>query len=189
MIHLTGVRGINFGGLYKENTEINPGSRSGIISLYLATKFRKGHGMTNSREKGARGERELADELTKRGMLSRRTVQYCGNSGDAADLRVDGTTLHVEVKRCERVKLREWVIQAQRDAHGRPWIVATRQNGGPWLIVQTLDAWVSDSIHAGHAIQHRQEVIDAALRAQAPGQAVPHQGQAPMRTAMDEPAE
>lgn len=183
-----GRSGNYFRRLYIEILENNP--RTKVAGNFPLQYRRKGKGpsVANSREKGARGERELADELNRRGMMSRRTVQYCGNSGDAADIRLEGTTLHVEVKRCERVKLRDWIIQAHRDAHGRPWVVATRQNGGPWLIIQTLDAWVSDSVHAAHAIQHREEVIREAVRASPSGQGVPGQGEAPVRAEVDEPA-
>ena len=73
----------------------------------------------NGRNKGAVGERELVDVLNSNGMMARRTVQYCGKSGDAADVVISGTELHVECKRTEHVRLYEWVEQAQRDAHGR----------------------------------------------------------------------
>ena len=39
--------------------------------------------MTNSREKGARGERELARVLRQYGYNSRRGQQYSGANGDA----------------------------------------------------------------------------------------------------------
>ena len=87
----------------------------------------------NSREKGAVGERELAGELNRIGMIARRTVQYCGKGGDAADVVAEGLDLHIEVKRCERVKLADWIAQAQRDARARDWVVFTRQNNRPWL--------------------------------------------------------
>ena len=41
----------------------------------------------NSRQKGKRGELELAQELRKLGAQGvRRTQQYCGRTGEAADL-------------------------------------------------------------------------------------------------------
>lgn len=39
--------------------------------------------MTNSRQKGARGERELARILREYGYDCRRGQQYCGANGDA----------------------------------------------------------------------------------------------------------
>lgn len=127
--------------------------------------------MARSREKGAIGERELADELNRLGMLARRSVQYCGASGEASDLIVQGLPVHVECKRCERMRMAEWIAQAQRDARGRPWVVVTRQSRQPWLVVQTLEQWTRDSIAAGHAVQHRAEVMRAVLQASDTGQA------------------
>lgn len=124
----------------------------------------------SSREKGAVGERELADELQKLGMLARRSVQYCGKSGEASDLVVDGLRLHVECKRCERIRLPEWIDQARNDsAHaGLPWAVFTRQNRQPWLVIQTLDSWAMDSMVAQAAIAHRRRLLDEAVSAHDP---------------------
>jgi len=118
--------------------------------------------MTNGREKGAVGERELADLLGSHGMMARRTVQYCGNTGEASDLRVEGLHLHVECKRVERIRLAEWVDQATNDAKGRHWAIFTRQSRRPWLVIQTLEDWVRDSKAAAAAIEHRQSIITRA---------------------------
>ena len=40
----------------------------------------------NSRRKGVRFERELASALRAEGYDTRRTAQYCGNTGDASDV-------------------------------------------------------------------------------------------------------
>lgn len=122
----------------------------------------------NSRSKGSVGERELADELSMRGLMARRTVQYCGKSGDSADIAIAGIGLHVEVKRCERIRLPEWIEQAHGDAHGRPWAIFTRQSRRPWLVIQTLDQWIEDSAMSRAAIEHREGIMDAAIRAQDP---------------------
>lgn len=99
----------------------------------------------NSRSKGARGELELADQLNRLGFLTRRSVQYCGNTGEAADLVVVNFDPHVEVKRTERVRLREWLEQVKVDSKGRPWLIFHRGNRMEWLVIQTLDQWNSDS--------------------------------------------
>lgn len=99
----------------------------------------------NSRSKGARGELELADQLNRLGFLTRRSVQYCGNTGDAADLVVVNFDPHVEVKRTERVRLREWLEQVEVDSKGRPWLIFHRGNRMDWLVIQTLDQWNRDS--------------------------------------------
>jgi hypothetical protein len=118
--------------------------------------------MTNGREKGAVGERELADLLVSHGMMARRTVQYCGKTGEASDLKVDGLLVHVECKRVERIRLAEWVDQATNDARGRQWAIFTRQSRRPWLVIQTLDDWIRDSRAAEAAIEHRKSVLTRA---------------------------
>ena len=40
----------------------------------------------NSRDKGKRGELELVKLLKASGYEARRTAQYCGKSGEAADV-------------------------------------------------------------------------------------------------------
>lgn len=71
----------------------------------------------NSKQKGARFERELAKILTEKGYVARRTAQYCGKTGDAADvIGLDG--IHIEAKHCETMRLYEWMEQAVRDSEG-----------------------------------------------------------------------
>ena len=121
----------------------------------------------NSRAKGAAGERELVDELNRLGLMARRTVQYCGKSGDAADIVIDGCQLHVEVKRVERVRLAEWLEQASRDAHGRQWSLFWRRSRGEWMVVMPLSQWVDDSAVASKARAHVRGLRDEAIRTQA----------------------
>jgi Holliday junction resolvase len=71
--------------------------------------------MVNSKQKGARFERELASRLREHGYNARRTAQYCGNTGDASDV-VGLPGLHIEAKHQETMRLYEWVAQAKRDA-------------------------------------------------------------------------
>lgn len=57
-----------------------------------------------SREKGKRGEREFAKLCRDQGFDVRRTAQYCGNTGEAADV-VGLPHIHVEVKNVERLNV------------------------------------------------------------------------------------
>ena len=69
----------------------------------------------NSKQKGARFERLLASKFREYGYDARRTAQYCGNTGDAAD--VQGLPhIHVEAKHVERLNIYEAMDQAKRDA-------------------------------------------------------------------------
>ena len=70
----------------------------------------------NSKQKGARFERTLASIFRDYGYTdARRTAQYCGNTGQAADVcGLPG--IHAEAKHCEQMRRYEWVDQAKRDA-------------------------------------------------------------------------
>lgn len=69
----------------------------------------------NSKAKGARFERLLASRLRTYGYETRRTAQYCGNTGDASDV-VGLPGLHIEAKHQEKMCLYDWMAQAKRDA-------------------------------------------------------------------------
>lgn len=72
----------------------------------------------NSKQKGARFERKLAALFREYGYDdSRRTAQYCGNTGDASDV-VGLPGIHVEAKHQERMQLYDWIDQAKRDSKG-----------------------------------------------------------------------
>ena len=71
--------------------------------------------MINSKRKGAKGELEFAKLCSECGWESRRTQQYCGNTGDAADI-VGLPGIHIEVKRVEALNINKAMEQSERDA-------------------------------------------------------------------------
>lgn len=88
----------------------------------------------NSKAKGKRGELEAVHFLNGLGFKTRRTAQYCGNTGEAADVEgIEG--LHLEVKRCEAVHFKEWTHQAEHDCGDKIPVVMTRQNNEPWRVI------------------------------------------------------
>jgi Holliday junction resolvase len=93
-----------------------------------------------SRDKGKRGERELARELTRLfGVKARRGQQYCGGP-DSPDVLVDIPNIHIECKRAERFRLYDAIDQAIGDAGvGQVPIVMHRSNLNPWVAVVLLD--------------------------------------------------
>ena len=97
----------------------------------------------SAREKGKRGEREVAERFRDAGFAdARRAVQYNGRPGTAAD--VTGVPkFHIEVKRVEREAVRKWTAQAIRDAaaggKGKIPVVAHRKSGEDWLVTMRLD--------------------------------------------------
>jgi Holliday junction resolvase len=69
----------------------------------------------NSKQKGARFERELSKKLRSYGYETRRTAQYCGNTGLASDV-VGLPHIHIEAKHVERLNIYDAMAQAKRDA-------------------------------------------------------------------------
>jgi len=95
------------------------------------------------REKGKRGEREVAALLreifptAKRGWQSR-------NGSDAPD--VDGTPFWIEVKRHKRAKMRPAIRQAIQDVaiagDKRPPVAFTRSDGEDWFVAMRGEDWL-----------------------------------------------
>lgn len=98
--------------------------------------------MTNSRNKGARGERELANRLRSYyGFDTRRGQQYSGANGDADVVGLD--CIHIECKRVEKLNLYDAMAQAVRDAREDELpTVMHRKNNCEWLVTMRLDDWV-----------------------------------------------
>lgn len=90
----------------------------------------------NSRQKGARGEREWRDQLRNEGFDARRGQQFSGGS-DSPDVICDSLPgIHWEVKRVERGNPYDWMMQARRDAgDSKMPVVAHKRNGQDWLCV------------------------------------------------------
>lgn len=94
-----------------------------------------------SRDKGARGERELANILKSYGYEARRGQQFCGLNGDADVVGLPG--VHIEVKRTERFKLYDAMEQSERDAKDDEIpVVITRKNGQQWVVCIKLDDFI-----------------------------------------------
>lgn len=94
------------------------------------------------RDKGKRGELEVAKLFTSWGIPAARTSQYCGaprgtqRSSGVGDvvLEVD-SSFHVEVKRTETVKLWDWVRQFNGDRVGSHGVIMHRKSECDWVAV------------------------------------------------------
>ena len=95
----------------------------------------------NSREKGKRGERELASVLRKYGYETRRGQQYCGANGDADVIGLPG--IHIECKRVEKLNLDDAMSQAKADSRGDIPAVFHRKNNSEWRVTLTLDDFIT----------------------------------------------
>jgi len=92
-----------------------------------------------SRNKGKRGELELAAELRRLfGVDARRGVQYHGGA-DSPDVVADLPGIHIEVKRTERLSLYPAMEQAAADAGDKVPIVCHRANRKDWVAIIRLN--------------------------------------------------
>ena len=96
-----------------------------------------------SQRKGRAGELELARLLQGYGY----DVQpgWAQSYGEVPDLTgLHG--IHIEAKRCEQVRLSEWMAQAVRDADrfqdGAPAVFHRRNRSG-WLVTMRFQDWIS----------------------------------------------
>lgn len=106
--------------------------------------------MTNSRQKGARAERQLAKELRKYGYEdARRGQQFSGANGDP-DVVGMSDKIHIECKCTDagHGKLYEWLDQSKNDAREGeiPVVMHKRQSqkvrGKQWLVTLELNDFI-----------------------------------------------
>lgn len=98
----------------------------------------------NSRQKGARGERELAKFLNEAGFKGSRRGQQFHGGADSPDVVTSDPRLagfHFEGKRVEQGNLYKWLAQATADAAGgrKVPVVAHRKNGKEWVAILRLE--------------------------------------------------
>ena len=95
----------------------------------------------NSRQKGARAERQLAKELRKYNYDCRRGQQFSGANGDADVVGLP--MIHIECKHVERLNIQDAMNQSKRDAreNEKP-VVMHRKNRTNWLVTMELIDWM-----------------------------------------------
>lgn len=95
----------------------------------------------NSRQKGARAERALANKLKEYGYDTRRGQQFSGANGDADVVGLPN--IHIECKHVERLNLFDAMAQSKRDARdGEKPVVMHKKNNTEWLVTMPLDDWI-----------------------------------------------
>ena len=94
----------------------------------------------NSREKGARGERELAEVLRSYGFDAHRGMQFKGGE-DSPDV-VCFDDIHIECKRVEALNIDKAMEQAQKDCGRKVPAVFHRRNKKPWKVTMLLKDWI-----------------------------------------------
>ena len=94
----------------------------------------------NSRNKGKKGERELANILKDYGYDCRRGQQYNGLDGEDV---VGLDYIHIECKRVQKLNIDEALQQAKRDSKaGQIPTVFHRKNKEKWKVTMDLDDWI-----------------------------------------------
>jgi len=95
-------------------------------------------GGRHSRQKGKRGEREVAALFTDRGYQARRGDSQ---SRGAREADVEDTQWWIEVKRGKRCPIRRAIEQATGDTDGRQPVVFWRDDRSDWRIDMGADTF------------------------------------------------
>lgn len=96
----------------------------------------------NSKQKGARYEREVALLLRNHGYEARRSVQYSGRVEESADV-VGLPYIHIECKHyANRAFDYDWLDQAKRDAKDNIPVVIHRTDNHRNLVTMDFDDWM-----------------------------------------------
>lgn len=99
-----------------------------------------------SRNKGKRGEREIASLFRAAGWNARRSQQFCGSpDGGAADVLVDAPhwIFHIESKYVQATDIYRWMRQAVADARGgKIPVVCHRRNNESWHVTMRISDWL-----------------------------------------------
>ena len=96
----------------------------------------------NSKQKGKRGELEVAEILRNNGFpTARRGVQYKGGHESPDVIGMDG--VHLEVKRMEHTDVYSWMAQAKAEADKDIPAVVFRKNGEEWNVIVPLYEFIN----------------------------------------------
>lgn len=112
----------------------------------------------NSRAKGAKGERELANKLKEYGYNCRRGQQFSGLEGEDV---VGLDYIHIECKRVEKLNIDEALKQSKRDAKDNQIPgVFHRKNGEKWKVTMDLDDWIQlyNEYYSSMKLNEREEI-------------------------------
>lgn len=99
--------------------------------------------MTNSRQKGKRGELQWRDFLISHGFTARRGQQFSGDA-EAPDVICNELKdkFHPEVKHVENLNIYKAMEQAINDCKDKMPYVAHRKNRKDWLVTMMAEDWI-----------------------------------------------
>lgn len=136
-------------------TEILSDFAAALVEYQAIKTAERGKMPINSKQKGARFERQVAGMFKDFGYPAFRTAQYEGKTGDCAD--VEGVPyIHIEAKHQEKMKLYDWIAQAVRDSKkkGKKPVVIHKANNKDVLVTMRFEDWIElyTEWEAGHDI-------------------------------------
>ena len=104
----------------------------------------------NSRQKGARGEREVAHVLQALGLAAYRGQQFRGGTDSPDVVCPDLPNIHFEVKlvRGGDKTMYKWLEQAIGDAGEKVPVVVHRSYGREWIAILPFDQFLKLVTHA-----------------------------------------
>jgi len=95
----------------------------------------------NSKDKGCRGERELARILQSYGYDTHRGQQFKGGADSPDVYGLPG--IHIECKRVEKLNIENAMAQSIRDSEGKAMpAVFHRKNRSEWLVTMRMTDWM-----------------------------------------------
>lgn len=99
--------------------------------------------MTNSKQKGKRGELQFANLLKDHGFVARRGQQFKGGA-DSPDVICESLPdIHFEIKNCERLNLWDAMYQSASEmGSGQIPVVAWKRNRKNWLVTMRIEDWI-----------------------------------------------
>lgn len=105
----------------------------------------------NSKNKGKKGELEVANYLKKKGLNARRTQQYSGTEGTSDIVCEEWPDIHIEVKRNETLNIEKAMQQSINDSKENEIpIVIHRKNREKWKVTMTFDDFIDMQNELNH---------------------------------------
>ena len=100
--------------------------------------------MINSKQKGKKGELEVANYLKEKGLTARRGQQFQGSPDSPDVICEEWDNIHIEVKRDEHLNIEKAIQQSTKDSNDTDIpIVIHRNNREKWKVTMWLDDFIN----------------------------------------------
>ena len=100
--------------------------------------------MINSKQKGKKGELEVANYLKEKGLTARRGQQFQGSPDSPDVICEEWDNIHIEVNRDEHLNIEKAIQQSTKDSNDTDIpIVIHRKNREKWKVTMWLDDFIN----------------------------------------------